>query len=455
MQLTLGDVIEAAGAADGVNADPGTVLTGVSTDTRSLRPGELFVALSSEQSDGHLYLAQAATKGAVAAVVSRTVPDATIPTILTADTLVAFGKIARAWRDQFSGPVIGITGSVGKTTTKEMTAAALAPLGEVVRTEKSQNNESGVPLTLLRIDGDTAAAVVEMGMRGAGQIDYLCGIARPDIGAVTAVAENHIELLGSMDAIADAKGELLAALPSGGVAILNVSEAYFSRLRNRTGARVVTVGVEQSADLSARHVEATADGLRFEVNGQSVTIKSASRHDVSNALIALALAVEAGVPLGSAAEALSAEYRPPAMRMQVETDTAWGGTVLNDAYNAAPASVRSALETLAHYSGGRKIAFLGDMKELGDLAAQAHASLGDTIAELGGIDLLYTVGELAAGIPGASRRFADSAGAAIFAVREFSPMPGDTILVKGSRAMAMEKVVQALLIKDGEASVNG
>jgi len=455
MQLTLADVIQAIGAAEPVDVDASVILTGVSTDTRSIQPGQLFVALASEQSDGHLYLAQAAAKGAVAAVVSRRVEGTTIPTILVRDTLVAFGEIANKWRKQFSGSVIGITGSVGKTTTKEMTAAALSPLGKVVRTEKSQNNESGVPLTLLRIDSQTAAAVVEMGMRGAGQIDYLCGIAEPDLGAITAIAENHVELLGSVDAIADAKGELLEALPPGGIAVLNVGEAYFSRLRNRTGARVVTVGVEQTADFVARNVQAAADGLLFEVNGISVSLKSASRHDVSNALIALALAVESGVSLADAANALSTEYQPPAMRMQIETDTAWGGAVLNDVYNAAPASVRSALDTLVHYSGGRKIAFLGDMKELGDLSAQAHADLGRTIADLGGIDHLYTVGDLAAGIPGATDRFGSSVEAAEFARTEFKPQTGDTILVKGSRAMAMEKVVQALLSGTRGAIVNG
>lgn len=454
MQLTFGDVIEAVGAPPNRPVDIAQVFTGVSTDTRSLKAGELFVALSNERVDGHDFLAQAAAQGAAAAVVARAVEGVALPLIRVSDTETAYGQIARSWRNQFSGPVIAITGSVGKTTTKEMTAAALSPLGPIVRTEKSQNNETGVPKTLLNITPHTGVAVVEMGMRGSGQIAALCEIALPLCGAITAVAENHVELLGSVEAIADAKGELFEALPAGGAAILNVAEPYFLRLRNRTQARLVTVGVERDADFVAASIESTPDGWRLDVNSYPLLVRSASRHDISNALIALALAVEAGVPLADAANALSDTYQPPAMRMQVERAPGWSGVVLNDAYNAAPASVRSALETLRGFPGGRKVAFLGDMKELGDLAIPSHRALGDTLA-LGGVDALYTVGALAAEIPGAKGRFASSEEAARFVAVTYRPQPDDVVLVKGSRAMAMERVVEALLAKDGGAPAHG
>ena len=453
MQLTLADAIEAVGAAPLSIAGDDSALAGISTDSRTIAPGQLFVALMNEKADGHLFLAQAAQGGAVAAVVSRRVDGVSIPQVLVPDTEIAYQEIARAWREQFSGPVLAITGSVGKTTTKEMLAAALTPLGNIVRTEKSQNNETGVPKTLLRITEDTAAVVVEMGMRGSGQIARLCEAALPNAGAITAIAENHIELLGSMDAIADAKGELFAAIPADGAVVLNADEPYFDRLAGKTYARMVTVGVDREADFRAANVRATENGWEMDVNGVPVLVRSASRHDVRNALLALALAVEAGVTLADAAEALSTRYEPPAMRMQVER-AGWGGTVLNDAYNAAPASVRSALETLVSFPG-RKIAFLGDMKELGDVAISAHRELGQSIAALGGLDALITVGDLAAEIPGALRRFDTSQAAAQFAAQELALSAGDVVLVKGSRAMAMETIVQALLARSSEAATHG
>jgi UDP-N-acetylmuramyl pentapeptide synthase len=426
MQLTFADVSEAVGAHPDRPVDSALALAGVSTDTRSLKAGEIFVALKNERMDGHDFLAQALAQGAAGAVVARAVPGAALPQIVVADTEIAYGQIARSWRRQFAGPVIGITGSVGKTTTKEMTAAALSPLGPIVRTEKS----------------------------GRGQIASLCEIALPVLGAITAIAENHIELLGSVEAIADAKGELFESLPAGGAAVLNVAEPYFLRLRNRTQARLVTVGVERDADFVAAGILSTPDGWRLEVNGAPVLVRSASRHDIANALLAIALAVEAGVSLADATTALSDTYQPPAMRMQVERASGWSGVVLNDAYNAAPASVRSALETLRGFPGRRKVAFLGDMKELGDLAIDAHRALGDTLA-IGGIDAVYTVGSLAAEIPGAKGRFASSEEAARFVAATYRPMPDDVVLVKGSRAMAMERVVEALLAKDGGAPAHG
>ncbi len=418
----------------------GLLFPSVSTDTRTLAPGALFVALQSDKVDGHDFIPQALAAGAAGLVVSRDIAaPGGVPVLRVPDTLVAYGQIARAWREKHSLPVIGVTGSVGKTTLKEMLAAALSPLGPVLKTAASQNNESGVPKALLQLNETHRAAVIEMGMRGAGQIAYLCEVARPTVGILTVIGDNHAELLGSRDAIADAKGELLAALPAEGLAVLNADDPYLPRLRARTTARVVTYGVASKADYRAESACRAESGWRFTVQGVPVEIASPARHDVSNALAALAVAAELGVPLADAARAV-ADYAPPPMRMQV-VPTGWGGTVLNDAYNAAPASVRSALQTLAAH-GGRRIAFLGDMRELGELSEAAHRELGTHTA---GLDALYTVGPLAALVPGAAARFGDSDEAAQFVRKQFTPQAGDVVLVKGSRAMAMERVADALL----------
>lgn len=440
MPLTLREVFQAL--------DYGTPTGGaqvsfphVSTDTRTMQPGDLFVALTGPTTDGHQFIPHALRAGAGGLVVSQqVVASLDTPVLRVPDTEVAYGLLARHWRDRFAIPVVGVTGSVGKTTLKEMLACALSPLGPVLKTPASQNNETGVPRALLQLTSDHKAAVVEMGMRGMGQIAYLCGIARPTVGVITVIADNHLELLGSLDAIADAKGELLESLPEGGLAVLNADDPYRERLQAKTAARVVTYGT--TGDYRAEGVTSTGDGWHFLVRGVPVQISSLSRHDIGNALAALAVADVLGVPLADAAQALRA-YVPPPMRMQI-VKTNSGITVLNDAYNAAPASVKSALETLAAYPGGRKIAFLGDMRELGARAEEAHRELGGVIAALGGLAALYTVGDLAALIPDAARRFADSDEAARFAREAFAPEPGDVILVKASRAVALEKVAAAL-----------
>ncbi len=486
MRLTLHDIYAALDYGS-VHGGESVVFSGVSTDTRTLQPGDLFVALMGPQTDGHQHIAAALRAGAAGLIVSQNVvASPSIPALRVPDTQVAYGLLARFWRDRFDIPVIGVTGSVGKTTVKEMLAAALSPLGPVLKTAASQNNETGVPKALLQLTPEHKAAVVEMGMRGPGQIAYLCGIAHPTVGVMTVIADNHWELLGSLDAIADAKGELLESLPKDGVAVLNAADPYLPRLEAKTTARVVTYGGGMppppvlrtdpsltswergkklaaslssfpnpspgtgegsvrstgGGGISAENVVQTDNGWQFTMQGVPVEIHSLSRHDISNALAALTVADALGVPLDAAAAALNA-YTPPPMRMSV-IKTTWGGTILNDAYNAAPASVATALQTLASYEGGRKIAFLGDMRELGARAEDAHRELGLAIDTLGGLDALYTVGDLAALIPNATQRFADSEDAARFAREALTLMPGDVLLVKGSRAMAMEKIAAAL-----------
>ncbi len=442
MSVTLRDVFQALDYGSPAGGG-GIVFPHVSTDTRTLQPGDLFVALVGTEADGHQFIPQALRAGAGGLIVSQpVVASLDTPVLRVPDTEVAYGLLARHWRDRFDIPVIGVTGSIGKTTVKEMLALTLSPRGPVLKTAASQNNETGVPKALLQMTPEHKSAVIEMGMRGSGQIAYLCGIARPTVGVITVIADNHLELLGSRDAIADAKGELLEALPEDGLAVLNAEDVYLPRLLSKTKARVLAYG--SGGEMQADSITRTECGWSFTVRGVSVTLNALSRHDICNALAALTAAEALGVSLADAAEALQA-YVPPPMRMQ-SVKTSWGGTVLNDAYNAAPASVGSALETLATQIGGRKIAFLGDMRELGARAEAAHRELGAVIAGLGGLDLLYTVGGLAAQIPGAAQRFADSEDAARFARQAFPKKTGDVVLVKGSRAMAMEKIAEALAL---------
>ena len=449
MRLTLRDVCTALGYG-AVNGGDQVVFSGVSTDTRTLTPGDLFVALIGPQTDGHQHIAAALRAGAAGLIVSQTVvASPSLPVLRVPDTQVAYGLLARFWRDRFDIPVVGVTGSVGKTTVKEMLALTLSPLGPVLKTAASQNNETGVPKALLSLTPRHKAAVIEMGMRGSGQIAYLCGIARPTVGVLTVIADNHLELLGSRDAVADAKGELLESLPPDGIAVLNTNDPYFERLARKTQARIVMYGTGSAVPSSPdkafameANIVRTETGWRFDVDGVPVEIASLSRHDIGNALAALAAAEALGVSLADAAHALRA-YTPPPMRMN-SVQTGWGGTLLNDAYNAGPASVATALQTLVSAKGGRKIAFLGDMRELGARAEEAHQELGAVIAGLGGIDALYTVGPLAALIPNAVQRFTDSEEAACFAREQLTLTPGDVILVKGSRAMVMERIAAAL-----------
>jgi len=458
MRLTSEEVFEALRTPLGryqtnlVNADirwGGREFTGVDSDSRTLGAGQLFVALKSDKADGHHYVTRALISGATGVVISIDVKlPGTASIFRVRDTEVAYGQIARVWRDKFDIPVIGVTGSVGKTTTKEMLAAALAPLGPILKTAASQNNETGVPKALLQLTEEHKAAVVEMGMRGSGQIKYLSGIARPTVGLISLISDNHIELLGSRDAIADAKGELIDALPENGTALLNANDPYYRRLAGKTLVKIIGFAVEGAptygpADFTATSLRLVDGAWTFDVDGQTIALKSPGRHDVGNAVSAYAVAVTLGVDPAAAAAALAA-YEPPPMRMQI-VEAGWGGIVINDAYNAAPASMKSALETVKSYPGTRKIAFLGDMKELGDVAVDAHAELGRVIEGLGGLDALYTVGELAQGIPGAVRRFSDSSEAAQFAVGELDVDKGDVVLVKGSRAMKMELIANALV----------
>jgi UDP-N-acetylmuramoyl-tripeptide--D-alanyl-D-alanine ligase len=438
------------------------VVTGISTDTRTLAPGDLYIALRGENFDGHRYMGEAFKKGAVAAIADSPVDLSSFPesplVIQTKDSLAALGDIARAWRRKFDIPVIAVTGSVGKTSVKEMIACALSSLGPIVKTDRNENNEIGLPKTLLRLSSEHKAAVVEIGMRGKGQITNLAQIAEPTVGIITMIGESHIELLGSRDAIAAAKAELFEELSgSDATAVYNLDGDYAQRLATAAHCKILTFGGlkwsggddDQKADF--RLLEASRDsegwsGVLSVPDGSPINIHVATpaRHDLVNATGAIAAAYAAGVaPEVSANRIL--EYSPGAMRMETLSGKN-GVTILSDCYNAAPSSMKAALDTLADSGpeSARKLAFLGDMKELGGYAQSMHEEVID-YAISKGIDELYLVGEEFGKLPKrAVRRFENSEDAARFAESGFALSEGDVVLIKGSRSMEMERIVEAL-----------
>lgn len=434
------------------------VVSGVSTDTRKGCAGSLFFALRGERSDGHLYAGHAERAGAVAAVVERPVTSVTLPLLMVPDTLAALGALARHYATRLDIPRVAVTGSVGKTSVRAMTAWALAARYRVRESERNHNNEIGVPLTVLSIERDHTAAVVEMAMRGLGQIAYLADIVRPVIAVVTNIGLSHIELLGSRERIAEAKAEALAVLPGDGVAVLPKHDAFFEFLRARCPCRVLTFGLEAGSDFDASQPRLGDDGVtRFTVNGHAFEIGSPGVHHAVNAAAACAAASALGVPLDEVADRLRA-FRPPDMRMVVR-EAPGCVTVLDDTYNAAPDSMLAALGSLKQFAvrGRRRtVAILGDMKELGDHSAEAHRMVGLS-DEAGDIGLLITVGEQAAliadaalgRVSGRPQRI-ERYGSTTEAVRAVPELlrPGDVVLVKGSRAMAMERMVAAAMERD-------
>ncbi len=425
---------------------------GVCTDSRQETLGTLFFALRGETGDGHQYVTEAIRKGAAAAVVERFVEGVEGTQLVVADTLRALGMLGSFYRQRFDIPVVGVTGSVGKTSTKETLACALSAKYRTHASAKNFNNEIGVPLTLFGLEASHQAAVIEMAMRGRGQIAELAEIALPTIGVITNIGVSHIELLGSRDAIAATKAELLESLPAGGMAIIPADDDYADFLRSRCGCPTRSFGVEKPADFQVTDVRFTKDGHpHFRVNGCPMAIPAPGVHHLANAAAACSVADALGISLEAVAERLRS-FRPPAMRMETLL-LPDGSILLNDAYNAAPDSMRAALMTLRLTAQGRRarsVAVLGEMRELGEYALEAHRYVGQ-IVRAERIDLLITVGALAQEIGRAAmqeeegdrwRAFetTEEAAAGLPALIE----PGDCVLVKGSRAMEMEKIVAAL-----------
>ena len=434
-------------AADVANATGGKVvgqnahLDGVSFDSRTLRPGQLFVPIVAER-DGHEFIDDAVARGAGAYLTARE-PQGRRTAIVVADTLAALmelGKFGRARLDATTnGRVVGITGSVGKTSTKDFAHAALSASLRTASSDKSFNNDQGLPTTILNAPDDTEALVVEMGMRGFGEIARLCSIAQPHIGVVTAVAAAHTERVGGLDGVAKAKGELVEALPSSGTAILNADDARVVQMASRTSASVLTYGVSATADVAmTSHTVDDAGYVTMSVaspwGSVDVRVPAPGAHMASNALAALAIAGVCGVSMDDAARGLESAQLSP-MRMETHV-TVHGATVVADCYNANPASVAAALHTLAKMRAARRVAILGVMAELADAKIE-HERIAALARELG-VEV-FAVGTDLYGAPVIEIEAA---------VQMLDELGADAVaLVKGSRVARLERVVSALRLR--------
>lgn len=439
-----------AAAADSMHgtlhgADHG--FCGVSTDTRTLKAGELFVALQGPNFDGCDYVGQARDKGAAGAVVSRLV-DEEIPQIAVEDAKRALGELGSAWRQQLSPIVVGVTGSNGKTTLKELTAACLATAAPTLATHGNLNNDIGMPLMLTRIEERHRFAVIEMGANHAGEIAYLTALAKPDVVVITNAGAAHLEGFGSLDGVARGKGEILCGEVRPKVAVLNADDRYFdywSKLVEDT--QMITFGIDAEADVHARNIVAEADRSSFDLLtpiGQiDITLPLSGRHNVRNACAAAAIAVAVGLDIADIKAGLES-VKPVEGRLRRLAGVA-GATVYDDSYNANPLSVVAAAEFLASLPG-ENVMVLGDMGELGDDAARLHAETGSQVRDAG-ISRLLATGELSRNTveafgEGASWH-ADIDDLATRLKAELGE--GVNVLVKGSRFMRMERVVEALL----------
>jgi UDP-N-acetylmuramoyl-tripeptide--D-alanyl-D-alanine ligase len=439
-QLTGGQVLPPGARA---------TVSGVSTDSRTLRPGDLFVALRGERFDGHSFLARAVEGGAAACLSEEVVAGLPVPVVHVSDTLHALGELAAARRREFAGPVVAVTGSSGKTSTKEMLAAILALTGPGLKTEGNFNNLIGLPLTLFRLEPDHRWAVLEMGMSARGEIARLAQIAAPDIGIITNVGPAHLETLHGLDGVARAKGELFAALPAGGTAVINADDERVAGIPVANGVRRLLFGFGAAAEVRAEAVAAAGASVSFRLllpeGAWPVTLPVAGRHNVANALAAAAAATALGV-LGEVIARGLGSFRPASGRMEV-VSLADGTVLVEDSYNANPLSVRAALAALDEMGGeGRRIAVLGDMLELGEAAAGLHREVGAAAARH--VDLLLLLGPLASETAAGARE-AGMAAEAVTVVASHEEAaerlrqllrPGDRVLVKGSRGMRMEKV---------------
>lgn len=456
MALTAREIASATGG-DVVAGDPDARCTSFAIDSRVLTPGACFVALVAAR-DGHDFVHDAFARGAVIALVGREItgvaPGAGQALVRVPDPLRALQQLAAVARTGMGrGPVVGITGSVGKTGTKDLTAAALAPRFAVHASPGSFNNEAGLPLTLLHAPVHTEAVVLEMGARFPGNIAELCVIARPTVGVVTRIGMAHAGLLGGPEGVARTKGELLESLDAQGLAVLDADDPFTPGLVARTSASVLTVSANEGAELRAHRIELDEELrptflLESPWGSGSVRLAVRGAHQVTNAALAAAVALAHGVPLPDVAESLAA-VEPAPWRMEVSRAPS-GALVIDDSYNANPSSTHAAVGALGHvHPSGRRIAVLGEMLELGDHSEAEHAALGRLVAERG-IDVLVVVGAEAAPAAAAARaaggvevhEAADAAAAAALV----TPMvrDRDVVLVKGSRAVGLERVARAL-----------
>jgi UDP-N-acetylmuramoyl-tripeptide--D-alanyl-D-alanine ligase len=438
---------EVAGLLQGGLAGGDVAFDSVGTDSRAICPGQLFVALVGLRFDGHAFLAEVAAKGAVAALVQRTMPEAGLPQLQVADTRLALGQLGGFNRQAYSGPLAAVTGSSGKTTVKEMLASILRTRGPVLATRGNLNNDLGVPLTLLELAPEHVGAVIELGASRVGEIAYTVGLTRPQVAIITNAGTAHVGEFGGPERIVEAKGEILEGLPAGGIAVLNRDDRAFATWQRRAGERrVLSFALDDGdADFRARDIQPDARGCpAFTLQGPAgearIQLNLLGRHNVANALAAAAAAHALGMPLVGIQAGL--ESLQPVKGRAVAQLAPNGMRVIDDSYNANPASMCAAIDILAGFSG-RTVLALGDMGELGAWAEEGHRQVGAYAA--GKVDALYAVGPLMAHAVAAfgdnGRHFASQA--SLLEALRGEQHPNTTILIKGSRSAAMDKIVSA------------
>nr|WP_197505634.1 UDP-N-acetylmuramoyl-tripeptide--D-alanyl-D-alanine ligase [Gordonia sp. LAM0048] len=430
---------EVAQAVGGELLGPDVQIDGASIDSRSIRPGQLFVPIVAER-DGHDFIPAAIDGGAGAYLTSRTDPVGGTA-IRVADTALALADLGRAVRTRIPDRVVGITGSVGKTSTKDLLAGVLGTTYRTAASEKSFNNELGLPITLAAAADDVEAVVLEMGARGIGHIDLLCSIAHPTVGVITRVEGVHLELFGDIESVARAKGELVESLPADGIAVLNADHRYVAAMADRTSARVLRYGLSPDVDVYASDIvmdDELRASFRLHTPWGSTDVRLGARgeHQVPNALAAAA----AGGGLGVAVEDIATGLlgaQLSGLRMELTTSSR-GVVVLNDAYNANPTSMSAALRSLAALPATRRVAVLGTMAELGADSPAQHHAIALEARDLG----IEVIAVAEAGYGDSARHVSDVDGVAA----ELGPLEeGTAVLVKGSRVAALERVAQALL----------
>jgi UDP-N-acetylmuramoyl-tripeptide--D-alanyl-D-alanine ligase len=436
--------------------------TDVVSDSRTLAPQQLFVALKGPRFDGHEFVGAALALGAAGALVAAEQP-VKLAQIIVPDTQAALERAARGWRAQFRGALVGVAGSNGKTTAKEMTAAILGQSGDCLATRGNLNNHIGVPLTLLRLTPAHRFAVVEMGANRAGEVAALVSIAHPTIGMITNAGAEHLEGFGSLEGVARAEGEMVAGLAAGATAVINADDEFAGLWRALTPARVVTFGVREPADFNATEVRSSvgSEGFRTQfrltapAGSAAIRLAVGGAHNVANALAAAAAAASAGASLEHIAAGLAAVRAVPG-RLQFKQAVS-GAWLIDDSYNANPSSVRAAIEVLGSL-GGRKWLVLGDMAELGEFAQAAHREIGE-FARAHGVERLYATGSLAVravdSFGAGAQWFTDAAALTAALTAELGAAGPDVrLLIKGSRVNRLERVVDALAA-DSSATTGG
>jgi UDP-N-acetylmuramoyl-tripeptide--D-alanyl-D-alanine ligase len=459
--ITIEEILRATGGKL-LQGEEKAFFKGISTDSRTVAEGELFIALKGPRFDGHHFALKALEKKAEGVVIEEDKahdirwngyrPKAVI---IVKETLRALGDLARERRRKYHTPVVALTGSNGKTTTKEMISTCLETTFPILKTRENLNNLIGLPLTLLNLTDKERVVILEMGMNVPGEVRRLTEIAEPDVGLITNIQIVHLEGMGSLERVKEEKGELFRKMRKDGTILVNQNDPHVIDLASEFPGQKITYGIEKSADVMAKEIqlrglEGTSFKLILEEEERRVLLPLLGRHFVPNALCAIAVASLFGIEVEKSKEALE-HFQPFHMRMEI-IPLAGGKTLIDDTYNANPRSMELALETLAEARGrGRAIAVLGDMMELGDFTEEAHRQVGEKVKELS-IDLLITMGEMAPlvaesairhGFEPKRTRVVEGHSEATSILREVA-QEGDWILIKGSRRMAMEKIVEGL-----------